>query len=577
MFFNGLIQGGISMQKAYAKKVLRLKSCESVHFFKLIDKIWKGEECAPYPLHRFFSLMRKMNADSYVDEELDLNAELLDEQEMATHRCGGTVKITQVKRLTFFGSLPSSKKWDNKEDLPDDHLLGYATIVTLCLPNKTYRTYLHEAFVQTPRISFQGLDDEKHYFFRIPNYYIHNACDIKTSLGTRNNTREFVVKGSFFTQQNDLTNVCAHAALRISINSSPFMKKLLSKKGVEKLTNKYINTILGLDFSSEKKSVGHYEGDTPDTPRKEGLTVKEIVKVVDSLGARLFVTSFIEDSSVEYDEVLYPVVESHYPSILEVQGWDIMKCEHYAHALAVMGHTLNTDRWHPEAMIGYGNYPIKKHMSVCDWVCHYIISDDNYGINVTLPSDMIRNTVIPRKNPSLHVTSVFSILPKKVTLAGYKSQKIAMDIASKLIKKTHLPNKKEYWLDQLKKMQEKKRLVCRTILKERKEYYSYIETMSEENLLTPTKKQMQYFESLPEYIWITEISIPNLYTGNKHKLGDVLINAAATEQEAENYDCFILAWFPGFIRYGIERKFEPWNVDHHIPLIRTEGKPIFEW
>lgn len=524
-------------------------------------------------MSRFLTLMRKMRARGYVEEELDLDGELLEEEEMVKQRCGASARIKKAIRLTFFASLPSSKRWDDPEELPDERLLGYAVVVNLELPNNRYHTYLMEAVVQPQAASFEIEEDgdSDTYIFKIPNYYIHNVRMFETCLGTKASSRKFNIEGNFFTQQNDLTSVCAHAALRMAVNSCP--KIDLNKRiGSGKLTNKYINDVLGLDFTSPKRSVGHYEGDPEECRR--GLTAQDIKRVVESFGMRLVTSNFVEESSVEYDEYLYPIVESHYPSILEVQGWDIMARTHYAHALAVMGHTLNSDRWEPEASYGYGNYPIRSYIPACRWVCHYVINDDNYGVSVTLPSDMIRNDVVPDKNPKLHATRVLSIVPKRIRVTGYRAQKVAMEIAAKLIREMQV-GKKEYWLEKLR--QKKHNLVCRTLLLEGKDYRAYIDEQIKDGIFEPTDAQYDYFKSVGKYVWVTEVTIPNLYTGNKTKLADVLVDAGATQEQVDSYGCVVLAWFPGFILARVATSPEYWYIKKHVPLIQTWSEAFIDW
>jgi hypothetical protein len=294
--------------------------------------------------------------------------------------------------------------------------------------------------------------------------------------------------------------------------------------------------------------------------------------VINKLDARLFITNFIEDSRVEDDRVLYPVTESGYPAILEIQGWDIINREDFAHALSVAGHTLNTDRWEPEAKYGYGNYPIRPYIPVTEWVCHYIMSDDNYGMDVTLPSAMVRNDIVPVKNPKLHVTRVLSILPQEVQLTGHRAESFSMKIASQLIKKTEIVEPKSYWLEKLKKRHKHNGLVCRTNLLTDKQYRSYIKEITEREFIRPTKDQREQLKKLPIYIWVTEISLPNIYTGNKAKLGDVLLDASKTNED----EFFVFGWFPGFARFGSDSEHEPWYVRTHVPLIAMQEKP-FSW
>jgi hypothetical protein len=516
-----------------------------------------------------------MAAKSFIREELELNDELMEEREMATRRCWGVVNIQKATRLTFFGSTPKGGDWRNKAELPDEDIIGYAIVVTLQLPGDVYRTFLLEAVIRTPSIGYET--EEGLIFIDVPNYYIHNSRDLTASVGPRGKDRQFTIHGTFFTQQNDLTSVCSHAALRMMINSSSRMQIHLQKViGDGLLTNKYINDVLGLDFSSPLKSVGHYEKDPPHPHNRKGLTVKDIDKVVQSLDARLLVQNFTEQLPVHYDEIMYPLVESLCPTLLEVQGWDVAKREEYAHVLAVMGHTLNSDRWEPEANIGYGSYPLQNGISACQWICHYIISDDNYGMNLTLPSDAVRNHIVPHENPKTHAVRLMSIVPRKMTISGYTAQRIAVDIAKRQIEGTSL-SRKVYWLDKLKETMQKGDVVCRTTLVEGAAYASYIDDLSHDGPLHPTAKQKTYFGALPAHVWVTEVTLPNLYAGNKAKLADILIDACADQSAARSRDCVMLAWFPGFIRLGIPKRIEYWDLEKHVPLIRQSPEPMIEW
>ena len=82
---------------------------------------------------------------------------------------------------------------------------------------------------------------------------------------------------------------------------------------------------------------------------------------------------------------------------------------------------------------------------------------------------------------------------------------------------------------------------------------------------------------MPEHIWVSEITLPHLYTGNKHKLGDVIIRANATDEEHSAVESFELAWFPGFIYFGSDHQILSWDVRTHVPLIREETIPLLEW
>ena len=495
---------------------------------------------------------------------MELNEELLEEQNMAIQRYNQNVGLTAT-RLTFFRSLPSSSKWNDPDDLSDDHLLGYAVIATLELPGDKYTTYLLESVVRPPSIWMR--DAKGHISIEpITNYYVHNRRNFETNIGTKENSRPFTLTGSFFAQQNDITHVCAHAALRMAINSS-------STLTTEKLTNQRINEILGIDFSSPEKCVGRIDGDPPET--KRGLGQQELEDVVRQLGGRTISVDFVQNTSVEYDQFIYPFVESACPVILGIEGWNFNRSSIISHVVSVLGHTLNSDRWEPEARSGYGGFPAESYIPATGWVGHYIINDDNFGMYVTLPSDMLRNYLVPSKNPNLHATRAVAIVPSDVQLSGLLAEGRAVSFVQSLIQKIKRPFP-VIWLERL--AQQSSSIVSRTLLQTKESYRQYIDGLVQDGHTTLTPEIEQRLDNMPEHIWVSEITLPHLYTGNKHKLGDVIIRANATDEEYLAGKSFELAWLPGFIHFGSDHRTFPWDIRTHVPLIREEKTiPLLEW
>lgn len=554
------------MKDAFAKEQKPLKSCQApFSFYQLVEDLWHPKSnSGSDPLSRLCTLMRKMKAKSFLREELKLNKELLEERNMAIQRFNQNVILTAT-RLTFFESLPPSSKWDDPEELLDDHLLGYAVIVTLELPGGKYTTYLLESVVRPPSIWMRD-EEDRISIEPITNYYVHNTRDFETTIGTEGKSRPLTLTGSFFAQQNDITHVCAHAALRMAINSS-------STLNTEKLTNQRINEILGIDFSSPEKCVGHIDGDPPGT--KEGLDIQELEEVIRQLGGRTISANFVENTSVEYDQFIYPFVESACPVILEIEGWNFNRSSIISHVVSVLGHTLNSDRWEPEARSGYGGFPTESYTPVTGWVGHYIINDDNFGMYVTLPSDMLRNYLVPSKNPNLHATRAVAIVPSGVRLSGLSAERRAVWITQSLIGGIKI-EPPIIWLERL--AQPSQNIVSRTLLQTKASYRQYIDGLVQRGQVTLTPEIGQRFENMPEHIWVSEITLPHLYTGNKHKLGDIIIRANATDEEHSAVESFQLAWFPGFIYFGSDHQIFPWDVRTHVPLIREEETvPLLEW
>src|SRR5437899_2939500 len=194
-------------------------------FFDLIRQ--ECNDLGHLPLHRICSLMRKMGVQSFTREDLAPNQEIQEEQQSAQVRTNGGAIGLSATRFTFFRHLPAQMDW---RDLTGKECLGYAVLLTLTLPDNSKRCYILESVVRVPSIwlpAANGAIEPRD----VTNYYVHSCKQFETVVGTSAQHFTFEVTGSFFCQQNDLTHVCAHAALRTGINSSP------SYNGT-KLTNK---------------------------------------------------------------------------------------------------------------------------------------------------------------------------------------------------------------------------------------------------------------------------------------------------------------------------------------------------
>jgi hypothetical protein len=187
----------------------------------------------------------------------------------------------------------------------------------------------------------------------------------------------------------------------------------------------------------------------------------------------------------------------------------------------------------------------------------------------TLPSDLLRNFIVPTKNPYLHATMAVTVIPRGVLIPGYYAEQYATKVAKVFIDDEKLACS-NLWLKRMRG----KDLVCRTLLQTKEQYLNFIK----EQEIVLSENQQNCFDELSDYLWVSEISLPNVYTGNKHKLGDVVIRANATVKEHVDGESLALAWFPGFVQLGNKLFVEPWGIDTHIPLIRNaEDTPFLEW
>ena len=59
------------------------------------------------------------------------------------------------------------------------------------------------------------------------------------------------------------------------------------------------------------------------------------------------------------------------------------------HVVPIIGHTLNTDSWQPEADIQYKRKVDLHFRSVSAWVDNFIIHDDNFGMYLCYPTSKL--------------------------------------------------------------------------------------------------------------------------------------------------------------------------------------------
>ena len=188
--------------------------------FTLISTYWKAkEDTNDRAFHRLCSLMRKMDAKRVVVEKLRGNEYKIAEERKALKGYFKQTIDTEVYRFTFV--LKSISKVEELKDLPDDKYLASAIIFNFINPtNNKWHSYLHSAIVTIPK--------KKNKF--LLNNYIHAkkefTCEIK---GNDNKKHFFKITGTYFCQQNNITSVCAHAALCMTINNNfPFNPLCLS-------------------------------------------------------------------------------------------------------------------------------------------------------------------------------------------------------------------------------------------------------------------------------------------------------------------------------------------------------------
>jgi hypothetical protein len=254
---------------------------------------------------------------------------------------------SRVRRLLFL-------KTDVGEEVGPSDLLGYAVFKEDRINGRGVPEFhVYESVFTLARDATQ-------------NNYIHcsRAYKLKTTLG------ELSVRGVLYTQQNDLTFVCAHVCLRTVVAS------VLPEADV---SYSKINEIVGIDHIALK--VGGGSGLGPDQMGAVlgafGLDYSQIIH--EPTDGNLALPG-------DYQSDLHGVIESGQPALL---GFEMSGASNARHIIPVMGHTFNEDTWVAPATRGYFDGGLSYYPSE-NWLSTYVVHDDNFGPYFCLPRHFLK-------------------------------------------------------------------------------------------------------------------------------------------------------------------------------------------
>ncbi|MDA3925852.1 MAG: hypothetical protein PF904_14245 [Kiritimatiellae bacterium] len=355
-------------------------------FFDFVEERF----CGISPLRRIFSQARNLKAKTMVVEEIQHSLEIAQENEDIETRYKLS-PVTRVFRLSFF-----SKKFSTVKGLSsatDHDFIGYAVIKS----DRFSREELNGIRV------FESVLHTSSY----PNNCVKNKpvwlCEICGF--------SFRVEGYIYAQQNNMTNVCAHVALRSVISS-------FHPEG--DISYREINEIVGIDHVTRK--AGGKDG--------EGLYFNEMVKVLGHYNLTCFGVDYqnpeLDIPDIPFHKFIYGSVESGYPSLLMFATKN-----NSGHVIPVFGHTFNEDTWVSNADLSYFKAGQDlEYIPSESWLSMYLAHDDNFGSNFCIPRRYL-HAVQPCKNINedcplnTNVAGVISILPKEVKMlrqASYRSE-----------------------------------------------------------------------------------------------------------------------------------------------------------
>lgn len=505
-------------------------------YHDLIPAYWSSSrrEGETGPLRWICTLARKMGVRSLTIEDArawpEVKAELdaLEAASPGVQGCASAVAITFLsRRYTRNAPAPGTKD-----------VIGQAVVLTYPRPDGPY-SYVFEANFRVPA---RNRDTGP-----LMNNYVPMAREVEVRI----RDRQHRFAGIYFCEQNGLTTLCAHSALRTIAHAVG--KGRLSTAEVQRL-------------------LGPATGDG-------GVMASHLRKAIEGFGpkARLYTFGPVGTRGTGDEApdtpwgVLTSAIEAGHPALLIVKSDGPVD-----HVMPVLGYTLNTDEWHPHAADLYREAP-EPFLSSSHWVDHLIINDDLAGPYYCLAqawasasqgaAPLAVITVIPEEadvtpalaEPTAHLALTGSLLPE-------------IDAV--------FPSRARWWRYLVDRLSEDGyRPVLRTTLAARADYLAHLaETAARMRRTLDPDIVDELAQALPPTFWLCEVSLPNLYVGNRAKLGEIIVRPSPRlrpdESALELVVGFRLPTVVGW-RVGDDLLVRPCALDDHARLIGSPGSQ--EW
>lgn len=387
-------------------------------------------------------------------------------------------------------------------------------------------SYIFEAMLQIPKLSDPGSASRA-----LLNNFISRDRQFDITV----KGRPFVLRGVYFCQQTGTTHVCAHAALRMGLNTMNERDPVLS--------NHFINNTLGITLPCV------------------GMSVQQVSQIITGAG---YANNVFPSASKQHDiATICAIVESGYVALV------VFTTETAEHVVPVFGHTINSDEWHPQAIREYSGPATSSFYSSSAWVDHFIIHDDNFGPYYTLSARALE------VDPTVAGHWILPICPIKLETSPTTAEALAAFYTAAIlrhIKQAVISSSK--WLNYM--LGHEWRYIFRTVLIGRSAYMDHLRSAKGHDQSRMLQADLAHFDGITDdQFWMVEISLPGIYTGNRSKLGEVLIRADAPSTDDKSaFDNLLSIRFPGMLL--VKNNSGELNVvyialDTHVPIYRVNN------
>jgi hypothetical protein len=469
--------------------------------FDFVDRRFSGSD----PIRKLFSISRGRGGRTLIIEKVKASGHLAEENEDLA-RIDEGFKALELYRLSFW---KEAVKADELDRLTNDGCIGYALLKKDRLTSHGDEWHVYEAVLQ-------------------PYPHSHTYVNARSGFPFQAAGRQFRVEGCLYAQQNKVNKTCAQVAIR-SIVATYF--------GVNEISYRRINELAGAGS----------DGFNP----AEGLTDIQTGKVLKGLGVNFRVFQYRKRTKARskskkqpddrdelpYQKVLYSGIENGCGALMSFNLSGPKARRGIGHMIPFFGHTFNEDSWVPNAEPTYFKVgEAFRYIPSRSWLSNFLVHDDNFGANLCIPQMFIDKE---------RVSSVFELLPQDWVYSGYVAEFTAAYYINSILQK--LPTEPDLpWLLRLRNYADNERLVFRHVPVSKDEYLASLTTEKDWHGNHESPETVAAFRArLPgEHYWMIEVSVPEVFSMNKRKVGEILLDAGH-ELDVESDSNFIMARLPG--------------------------------
>ena len=447
-----------------------------------------------FPIRRLFSQARSHTCRTLVVEDVPATG-VVDDENQEILRLWPDYKSKGVKRLSFWKTPFTSI--EHVRGLSDADCFGYALLKRdICPSRNCDRWSIFEAVVSKYDHHHNYIPCAKPFMFRCGRL-------------------DFKVNGVLYCQQNCLNKACAQVALRSACAT-------------------YLNDP---DLSYSKINSLAFTADDDFTPW-DGLNTPQVPRVLNGLNIPFFDFDYEANPSLRdpfpYQRILYSGVESGSGALVafKMSG---PGAGNVAHMIPVFGHTFNEDTWAPNAEGDYFNIGNAiRYVPSDSWMNSFVVHDDNYGSDLCIPKAFLR-----RENADYAV----ALLPRDFAYNGLFAEFAASDYFYSLLPK--LAGVANPWLKRLVQYCVKQKLILRAVPISKTAYIDHLSHIRDWELHCENSETLDHLGTIePDRMWMIEVSIPDLFSTNLRKIGEVLLDATRPFSAKVDFTLFVLARFP---------------------------------